>query len=353
MRIQEDMKELDNWSSKNTLTILQHTTFFFIMLALILFAGFREIGFDPDSPNYASIIESMDLSNFNYLQFNNIEPSFYIISYLSHWIFDDAIRGTFIIYALLGVALKMLAIYRLSRIPLLSVFFYICYYYPLHDLTQIRTGVASAIFLLAIPDIVNQKRNKYIIKTIIASLFHYQAIIMLLLYPIINAKIGKWFYFVIPILGLAFSFLSDYILDIITTNMFIFNYIPSFLSHKIILYIDLYYKGELNYINVFNLYYMSLVVIYYFSIINIDRFESDLDTIMIKILGLSVFAFPFFSFLPVFAFRISEFLGIVIMILLASIVCIFKQKSTIVLVVLIYSLIALCKIIFATALFRI
>jgi hypothetical protein len=352
MEIQEEKQEPKKWSPKIAGIILQYIIAYSITTILVLFAGFREIGLDPDSPNYASIIQSIDFSNFTSLNSTIIEPSFYLIAFIAHLLFNDAIRGTFVIYALLGVTLKMVGIYRLSHIPLLSVIFYLCYYYPLHELTQIRVGVASAIFLLAIPDIANQNRKAYIIKAILATLFHSQAIIMLPLYPILNLKTSKWFYFILPIFGLSFSFVNKSILDFIIANMSILNFVPSFLSHKIILSIDSIQKGVLSDINIFNLYYLSLLGIYYFCLINIKRFKSDVDVILIKILGLSVFTFPFFSFLPVFAFRISEFLGIVIMILLASIVLIFKQKKIIIITILIYSLIALYKTLFSTALFK-
>lgn len=332
--------------------IMRHISAIFICIILIIFAGFREIGFDPDSLNYASIIQSINFSNFAYLHSMYIEPSFYFIANIAHRFFGDAIRGTLIIYAVLGVSLKLVAIYRLSPIPLVSIAFYLCYYYPLHELTQIRVGVASAIFLLSIPDIANKNPKTYIIKTIIATFFHYQAIVMLPIYLILNAKIGKWFYLILPILGILSSFLREYFFNIIYSYIFILDFVPSFLSQKIILYIDLAQEGVLSDINIFNLYNMSLIVIYYFCIININKFKLNIDHIMIKILGLSTFAFPFLSFLPFFAFRISEFLGIVIMILLASIVLIFRQKIIIIFIAFIYSLIALYKTIFCTGLFK-
>jgi hypothetical protein len=359
MKIQGQKREPNKWPEVAVI-ILQNKMAFFITLILVLFAGFREIGFDRDSLNYATEIQSINFLSFPDLNFFNKEPTFYLIAYAAHWLFGDAVRGTLLIYALLGVTIKMIGIYRLSRIPLLSVVFYASYYYPLHELTQIRSGVASAIFLLAIPDIANRNLKAYMTKTILAILFHYSAILMLLLYPILNIKYPKLnikiknsFYFILPILGLFLSFANKAVLDFIIANIFILNFIPSFLSHRVLFYLNLFQRDIFNEINIFNLYYLSLLGIYYFCLINLWRFKSNIDIILIKILGLSLFSFSAFSFLPVFAFRIFEFLGIVIMILLASIVYIFKQRVLLILFILIYSLMLLINVLFIHSLFTI
>ena len=351
MEIKEQNRERKKWP-KVTAIVLQNKMASFITLILVLIAGFREIGIDRDSINYANSIQSIDFSIFSDLSFVDKEPTFYLIAYVAHWLFSDAVRGTFVIYALLGVTLKIIGIYRLSRIPLLSVFFYVSSYYLLHELTQIRVGVASAIFLLAIPDIADRNLKAYMAKTVLATLFHYSAVIMLPLYLILTSNRSGWFYFILPIVGVFFAHSDKYVLNFVYTNMFLLNLIPSFLSHKLINYIDLLQNGVFAKVNIFGFYYLSLMVIYYFCIVNIKRFKSDLDILLIKILGLSLFILYFFSFLPVFAIRISEFLAIVIMILFASIVYIFKQRILIICLILIYTLICFVNIVFIQKYFK-
>ena len=60
--------------------------------------------------------------------------------------------------------------------------------------------------------------------------------------------------------------------------------------------------------------------------LNYSKFKSKYDLILIKILGWAIFVWYFFSFMPVLSFRISEFLGIVTIILLADSALIFKDK---------------------------
>lgn len=343
---QEKRTDLKWWIPKVTTTMLKKWMFFLITLILIAFAGFREIGLDKDSLNYSIIINSLDFSDFLKLSIIQIEPFFYLIVFIANWLFGDPVRVSFLIYALLGVSLKMIGIYRLSHIPFLSVFIYLCYYYPMHELTQIRVGVASAIFLLAVPDMVNRDFRSYFTKAMLAILFHYSAVIMIILYPLINAKKNRYFWSIVPIFGLFFVFLNKLILDFIAMSIYLLEFLPSIFSYRILLYIDLYSKGIFNEINIFNLYYFSLVAIFYFCLINIKKFKSNLDIVLIKILGLSLFTFCAFSFLPVFAQRISEFLQVAIIILLPSIVFIFKQKKLIIFVIIIYSMISIINLLF-------
>jgi hypothetical protein len=335
--------------TKSISIILLKAIFIFIILILVLFAGFREIGFDRDSLNYAMSVQSIDFSNFSNFAFFDKEPSFYVIAYLAYWLFGDAVRGTFVIYALLGVTLKMAGIYKLSRIPLLSIILYVSSYYLIQELTLIRVGVASAIFLHAIPDIVNKDGKAYLTKTILASLFHYSALIMLPLYLIHNTKLSKRFYFFLPLLGMCISILFDkFIIDFINTNISLLNLIPSPLSHKLFFYLNLFQIGIFTRINIFSLYYLSWMIIYYFCVTNINKFKSNLDIVLIKILGFALFIFYSLSFLPVLAYRISEILGIVIIILLPSIVYVFKRDNRIIIIIIIiiYSLIGLINILF-------
>ncbi len=284
----------------------------------------------------------MDFSNVYNFNFYDKEPSFYLIALISHWLLGDAVRGTLAIYALLGVALKTIGIYKLSRIPFLSLIFYISSNYFLQEFGQIRVGVASAIFLLAIPDIANKNYKEYLIKTIIAVLFHYSAIIMLPLYLLLNITSRRLIYILLPIFGVCLFLLNEIILHFLLNNISLLNLIPNIISNKFIIYLDLI-REESNEISIFNSYRFSLILIYYFCLLNIWRSKSEIDVLLTKIFGFSLFIFYAFSFLPVFAYRLSEFLGITNIILFASIPCIFKQKKLVIFIMIIYSTIILYK----------
>ena len=142
---------------------------FTVALLLIFIAGFRPIGLDRDSPDYVILLNYVSLLNIPFSQANflDIEPAFWMLVEINRVLFSSNERTFFLIFAIIGVSLKILAINRLSSMPFLSLLAYICLYFVLHEMTQIRAGVASGIFLLAIQDIVNRNLKKIHYKSFI------------------------------------------------------------------------------------------------------------------------------------------------------------------------------------------
>lgn len=87
-------------------------------------------------------------------------------------------------------------------------------YFILHEMTQIRAGVAAAIFLLALEDIKNRNFKIYLIKTILAMMFHYSAIIMIFVYLFNPNKMNVRFFFFIPIIGIIIAAFKEVSLNI-------------------------------------------------------------------------------------------------------------------------------------------
>jgi len=304
-----------------SLTISSKTLFFIFMgTLLILIAGFRPIGIDRDSLNYVSVLH-VNLFEANFI---DKEPAFWLINELNKILFAGNEQTFFLIFAIIGVSLKLLAIKKLSRLPLFSVFVYICLYFILHEMTQIRIGVASAIFLLAIPDIYNRKFKPFLFKTILATMFHYSAIIMLIVYFLNPYKINFKIFFFLPLIGMFFTFSGINILTILNPFLSI---LPDFISNKIELYVSLLDYGKFNQINVFNVYYSSLFLLYYIMLLCYSYFKLQYDALFLKIFGFMLFFFYFLSAIPVLAFRVSEFFGVVLIILIPHFALIFKQKT--------------------------
>ena len=293
--------------------------FLFFLVPLVLIAGLRPIGIDPDSLNYASILNISFQEN----GFFDKELFFMLIIYCNQLFFSGNTTSFFLIFAFIGVFLKLYAIKRLCRIPELSYISYILLYFILHEMTQIRVGVASAIFLLAIPDILNRNLKGFLIKTIFACSFHYQAIFMLITYLFNPYKFSRIYYLILPIIAVFLATIKNQVLDFIKL---IINFMPGFISDYANIYIFLLYDNKHADINTFNFYYMSVLLFYFFIVFNYKKLKFETDLILIKILGLSLFSYFSLSAVPVWAFRISEFFGIVIVILIVRIIFLFKEK---------------------------
>jgi len=312
-----------NFKSNNYLLrkFLSNFLFWTTALILILIAGLRPIGLDRDSINYAKLIQSTVDANFLY-----IEPAFWIIKGFNDIFFFGNIHTFFLIFATLGVSIKFLAIKRLSKVHLLSLIVYLSLYFILHEMTQIRAGVAAGLFLLSIPDIYDRNFRKFIIKSLLAFSFHYSAIVMLPLY-FLNPKKLNIIYFLLPIVGFILAIFN-------LSQFFLLNFIhmlPNFLAYKINIYLALLELGEHSEINIINVYYSFLLFSIYFCFFLYvkNKIKNNYDILFIKTLTISLFSFYFFSDVPVFAFRISEFLNIVVIIFLPNLIFYFKQKKLI------------------------
>lgn len=293
-------------------------SFLYLILSimLILVVGFRPLEYFRDTAVYLSIIHSGEYAL-------SIEPSIWIISSFNSFYLGGKDQGFFLIYAILGVSIKAYAIKKISLLPLLSFYLYICLYLFLHEMTQIRVGVASAIFLLSVPDLVSRNYKKYFSKTIFAVFFHYSAIIMFFLYFIKTDKVNKKLYFCLPFIGVLISFFPDLIFDLLSSSYFL---LPDQIGRKVEVYLGLTEDEDYNKINLFNLFILSLICFYYFMFFNLDKIRKNIDILLFKLLGIQIFIFYFFSVIPTIAFRLSEFVGICLVITIPQIIFIFREK---------------------------
>lgn len=291
---------------------------FVVAVLLILVAGLKPVGVDRDSLSYVQVLDSSYGSIFS----KAMEPFFILIIGLNKLIFSGSPTVFFLTYAILGVSLKIYAIGKLSLSPAVSIFIYTPLYFILHEMTQIRVGVASALFLLSLVDLYAKRKLNFVLKIAFGTMFHFSAVVGLVVILLNPIKINKIFYLALPIIGIL---LAIYI-PVISILSYLANYFPPFVSHKLGLYLSLLSEGKHSEINVYNIYYISTLVIYYYVIFYADLLKSKYDILLVKITGIMLFSFYGFSSVPVLSFRISEYFGVVLIILLANVMWIFRPK---------------------------
>ena len=172
---------------------------------MALLAGLREGNSFHDYENYFYAYKGY---------YDAFEPSFYLIRKVAANVFHTS-YALFLIYAFLGVGLKWIAIRKMLPYSLLAVMLYLSHYYTLHELTQIRAGVASGLVLLCIPAICDRHFKRFLVLVLLACLFHYSAVVILPFYFLSTVSIRTWHWLVLMIGAYVFAYLGHSLSDLL------------------------------------------------------------------------------------------------------------------------------------------
>lgn len=224
-------------------------------------------------------------------------------------------------YSVLGISLKLYSIWKMSSFPLVSLLIYYSHYFFLHEMTQIRIGVASGFFLISIYFLVKNNKYKSLICNLFAILFHYSAVVGLIIYFINYSKKNLNRYIIFFIISISLYFAKFSILNILS----IFHL--GFISDKISLYNHVMSMGEQAEINVFNVAFIIQLVFAFLLYKLVLNFKTSKYTIILtKLYWLGLSSYVLFTDIPAFAFRISEILMVGEIIIIPSLIYLFKPK---------------------------
>lgn len=271
-------------------------------IVLVMYASLRPIGFDRDSLNYEIVFMNPDAKE----SITNVEPSYLWISKFFMLIAQD-VRPVLVLYAILGVTLKLYAIRKYTPLFFLPLVIYFGNFYYLHELTQIRAGIASAIFLLAIPYLAEKRKFIAFAIIMLACLFHYSSLSLLPLLLLNNNPLRRKTKFVIAmIVPLCFVF---YILglDMLTTVN-----IP-YVTDKVETYKALTEYGPMEKNSILNPFALIKIAVLLYFLYFSDTIAKYVPYIhlLIKILACSLFVYFAFSSITIISTRISELYGII------------------------------------------
>lgn len=283
--------------------------------SLILIAGLRSEDICRDYTEYRRYYEG--IKNVGNIFF--IEPTFVLFT-----IITPRIEWLMLIYAVLGVSITLVGIRRLTKFYFLSLLIYFSAYFILHEMTQIRVGVATGLFLLCIEPIYNRKILKFTLITIIAASFHYSALIIFPLYFFRPNKINLILYFtIIPIAYLL------HIFGIHFTSLIYLIPAGEAVHQKLMIHqLAMSSAEEIPQINVYNIIQLLRIILIYILLWKATLLQKSNKyfIVLIKIYILSVTSFVLFADIPVLSFRISELMGVAEIILLPMILYILKPQ---------------------------
>lgn len=273
-----------------------------LCICLIIYAGFRPVGFDRDSTNYELVFLSPD-SNQSSI---SVEPFFLFLCKILYPIWTD-VHIVFLIFATLGVTMKFVAIKRLTPLFFLPILIYLGNFFILHDMTQIRAGVASGLFLLAIKPMSEGKKLHALCYILVGVLFHYSALALIPLLFLSNKPIGK--------IGkgiLAFIVPACFVLYVFNIDILLTIPIP-YISDKIEIYKALNELGLREKESIFNPFPLMKMAVFLYFLYYSETIKQYLPSIylIIKILGCSLIAYFSLMSLKIVSMRLSELYGIV------------------------------------------
>lgn len=177
-----------------------------IGMSLFIIAAIRAETVDRDYRGYLDYY-----SDILYYGFRNVEPSFIAIAQIVNEVFANPV-WLFVVYAALGIFIKLRAINRLTEHQLASLIMYSCGFYLIWEMTQIRVAVAGAIFLLSIEALAQRRMGRYLTLCCTAAVFHYTALIMFLFVFVNNSEINRYRYAaILPIALLIYYIGVDFV----------------------------------------------------------------------------------------------------------------------------------------------
>lgn len=271
--------------------------YIFLGFILVVLAGTREIGLDPDSENY----------EYSYLNYNassqlaeSVEFSYlWLSSIFNHFTHD--VHVLFLFYALLGLGLKFIAFRQLTEFWFLPVVVYLSYHYELHEMMQIRTGVLSGLFLMAVKYQADGQKVIAIVLLALATFFHYSALVLApMLFMSSNDMSVK------KRLIWAALIPASYIIYFVGASISISTEIP-LVGTKLAAYQIGAEKGVSEaYVNVFRPLHLFTMAIFFYLLYFFDTIneQNKYFPLMMKLFVCSICSYTVLAFLPVLAQRV-------------------------------------------------
>lgn len=291
----------------------QYIIYAFFGVCLVLMCGFKEIGLDPDSENYAQSFQNYYSDKAQ----DKVEFTFIAISAFLNLFTDDA-HVLFLFYAIIGVSLKMFAFTKFNSNHLfLLLAIYLSYYYVVQDMMQIRTGVMTGMSLLAIKEICDNRRWIALGYIIVGSCFHISGLIML---PCLFLK-NKPFTLISGSIWSAAAFVALILSAKGGSVMDLLQYIP-YVGEKMAIYQKAADAGtSQSTINSFGIFHIASVLVFLYLMVMSKAItaEDKFFPLLTRLYAIGLISYTLLGFIPDLGARVSHVFRIVSIMLIADV----------------------------------
>ncbi len=278
-----------------------------LTIALGFLAGLRGPDVARDYTNYLINFEIVNQIN-DPIFLTILEPGFIAIVYIIRLIASENYPLVIMcFFALSAVALKLKMFKELTFNPFLAGLLYFSQYFFLHEMTQIRIGLASALFFVGVPYYLRGQKLTFIAFVLLGTAFHYSAILYLAVFIFDARKFSKPFYIGVLGLSVVLAFFRPPFA----------NYFASLDSAQVSVKLDTYSQmgvvGYFDQVNVFNVVTLTNIAccLYFLLFVPKEVFiKSKIINFFLKCNLLSIFLLALFSGVASVAFRISEIFNV-------------------------------------------
>jgi hypothetical protein len=282
-------------------------------LLLFLMAALRGENVDNDYQGYLQYYEDV-----LYEGFVNVEPTFIGLANLVKGTLDNP-AYLFIAYAALGIGLKLYALNRLTSLQMTTLLIYYSWFFLLWEMTQIRIAVAGAFLLLCIQPIHEKRPREFVAWWLLASLFHYAALIVGPLY-FLNGKAmaARTFGLLVPLAALLYLAGIDLIA--------LAGFAPIQLVELKIRSYETYADTDID--NIYNYVYLARCALAYVMLLNWRALaqRNAYVVVLLKIYFIALFLHAALSSIPGVASRLSELLLVVEVVLVPMLLYLFRER---------------------------
>ena len=288
---------------------LGEQVYLLLVLALVVGVAWRPIAGNPDYGQYRDWYEQ-GTSLGEYLRSPWLilerDPGYFAVTSLLRHV-GVPFAAFAALFSGLWAAVKGIQIFRLSNAPFVSLFFYACFFYPLQEWVQMRAGAATALFLVALPLLVEGRRLAYVAIILAASTLQLSALIVLPLVFLGNEGVRPRWYLGALLASAAFAasgirldfvvyFLADLALD------------PRIAEHAADIATNMPTGTAFNRVSLPELLLAVVLLLEFEKVRTITPYASH----VVRIFAYAqILFFVFVTGVPVFGFRLTQLVGIV------------------------------------------
>lgn len=270
-----------------------------IGLCLILFSGLRGPGVDNDYDVYQVYFDAVNSFSDVVSNEYNVESWFNVLTLTVKNLGGD-LNILMLFVASVSIVIKIRFYIKLSPVHWVALLSYISYFFILQEMTQIRAGLASGFYLMAIYYHGYGYRKRYYLLCSIATLFHLSFIVTLLTEFLLIGSNRK---ILILLILTCFSILLSVVgYSSAKPLLLLFsNY-----SSKATEYLNIMSMDDVNAINIYNVLMLTRIILSVTIACLCLFYKINFNKKFLQLYLFGVFIFYLFSDSSALAFRLSD-----------------------------------------------